>query len=271
MAGVKLAWLRRIPTAVAVLLVLDGALVLAPLIDFWAGSPFAIVRNRLDLDSEHSLPAWYSSMQWFCVGVLFGLFAIGAARGSWRKCSPGMVTMALFALLCLAFSAEEIIAIHEWLGQRSDVLLPGQSRANTRFSSTGIWPLLIGMPIVAILAFMVVQMRRIFAPAPRAMRLLIVGLAVMFAGALIVELGANLIAGAPDRSGMALLQLAIEEGFEMVGVSLLVWSALDLLHIHGFELHVPQHALSAAMRRDRMQAPPSSSHERGSARTRAST
>ena len=63
--------LRRIPVGICVLFAADVALVLAPTLDYLIGSPFSAVRNWLSLDSEFSLPAWYSSMQWLCAAMLF--------------------------------------------------------------------------------------------------------------------------------------------------------------------------------------------------------
>lgn len=234
-----MSWLRRIPVFIAVLIALDVALVLAPMIDFWLGSPYAIVRNTLNLDSEHSLPAWYSSIQWFCVGALFGVLAIGAFMSNFKKLPPGFATMAIFSLVCIAFSADEIVGIHEWLGLRSDALLPGGDRANISLWRTGVWPLLIGMPVVVIFVYMVMRMRRVFAPSPRALRLFIGGLALMFAGALLLELAANLIATPKESRGLVMLQVGAEEFLEMLGVSVLAWSALDLLRAYGVELRAP--------------------------------
>jgi hypothetical protein len=227
---------RRIPAGIVALLWINVLVVLAPVIDYALGSPFAIVRNTLDLDSEHSGPAWYSAILWFCAGALFGLLALSAAaQQSLARFAP----VAAFAVVCIAFSAEEIVGIHEWLGRQSDALLPGGDRSNIALSRTGIWPVLVGIPVLIILFFLIRNMRRLFAPAPRAFILLAIGLAIMFTGALAVELTSNLLAAPRQASAAALLQLACEEFLEMTGTTFVVWSAHELLQAYGFRLTHP--------------------------------
>src|SRR5687767_11486032 len=92
--------LRNVPRPIAVLFAAALALVVAPVIDFSLGSPFARLRNFIHLDGETTLQAWYSSMQWFCAAFLFGLFALHA----WASRLRGFVAVTLLALACLAFS-----------------------------------------------------------------------------------------------------------------------------------------------------------------------
>src|SRR5690606_19543507 len=161
-------FLRGIPLLILALFAADVALSAAPLIDQLAGSPFNRLRNFIDVSREASLPTWYSSMQWFCAGVLFALAPLYA----WRRRLPGMAALAGLALVCLVFSADEVAGMHEWLGKRSDVLLPGGERAGTVFWRTGPWPFVIGVPVIALLAVMIYRARKAFAPAPRSLRLL---------------------------------------------------------------------------------------------------
>jgi len=225
---------HRIPLIVVVLMMIDLLLVLAPAVNFLAGSPWGRLRQFLDLDAENSLPTWYSSVQWFCAAGLFGLLAVHA----WRIRACGMVALTALALMFMAFSADEIIGLHEWLGEKSDVLLPGGSRTTTVFSTTGIWPILVGAPVLAILTFSLLRIRHVFLPrAPRALGLLIAGIVIMFTGALAVELAANLVE--VRRSGLDLAQVMMEEFLEMLGVTFIVWSGVDILREYGFELRAP--------------------------------
>jgi hypothetical protein len=232
----------RIPVWIAILFAIDLALALAPVADFLLGSPYARLRNWLDLDSENSLQAWFSSMQWLCAAFLFGLIPLY----SWKRREPTLWTLSALALLCLVFSVDEILGIHEWLGDQSDVLLPGGSRANTALDRTGIWPFLIGIPVVAVLTVLVIVMRRMFArTAPGACGRLVAGVAIMFTGALLVELGKNVIDARAGAGGLSLLQLVIEEGLEMVGVTFIVWAAHEFALARGFAL-IPPAPLAAA-------------------------
>jgi len=232
---------RRIPAGICVLFAADIALVVAPTLDYLVGSPFSAVRNWLSLDSEFSLPAWYSSMQWFCAAMLFGLIPAYL----WKRRLPGMWALAALALLCLVFSIDEILGIHEWLGRQSDALLPHGHRDHTLFSRTGIWPIVIGLPVVAILAALLLSLKRVYTRSGKhACRRLVAGVIVMFSGALLVELANNFMETAVAGGGLALLQVVVEEFLEMVGVTVIIWAAYDFTVAHGFALSVPSGAIA---------------------------
>jgi hypothetical protein len=228
--------LRRIPILIALLFVIDIGLAMFPLVDFWAGSPFGRLRSVFNLDREHTIPTWYSSMQWFCAAVLFALFAVYGYRSRLR----GWLPVAAIALLCLACSVDEITAIHEFLGMISDRLFQGGSRQGTALWNTGMWPFVIGIPVLIVVTVLVHVMRQVFAAtASGALWKLIAGFAIMFTGALAIELGANLISVAPDSRGLVLGQVVLEEFLEMLGVTFIVWSGYELLAGYGFELRMP--------------------------------
>jgi hypothetical protein len=237
---------RRIPVGIALLFAIDASLVLAALLDYLAGSPFSQLRNWLNLDSEFSLPAWYSSMQWFCAAFLFGCISISV----WRHRAEGMWALATFSLLCLAFSIDEILGIHEWLGRQSDALLPGGDRHSTSFTRTGIWPLLIGIPVVTVLAVLLIFLQRMFVRTARTACIrLVAGVVIMFTGALIVELGSNVVAAGAGGDGLVILQLATEELLEMVGVTFIVWAAYEFALAHGLAITLPAHVASTEVLR----------------------
>jgi hypothetical protein len=232
-------WLPGIPLPIAFLLATNVVLVLIPMVDFWLGSPIRELRKLISLDGETTLQAWYSSMQWFCAGFLFGL---GTLHAYWSRLR-GVLALGTFALACIVFSIDEIAGIHEWLGHQSDAWLPGGSRKETALARTGLWPFVIGVPVLAAVALIVRQMRHLFLPAaPRALRLLVTGLVIMFTGALLIELGANLFERIPEHRGFNLAQLVVEEFLEMLGVSFIVWAACELLRAQGFALQMPGRA-----------------------------
>lgn len=229
--------MRRMPVPVIALLVVDVVLIALPVIDHAFGSPYNRLRHFLSLDDETTLQAWYSSIQWFVAGGLYGVLFIYAHRSQRR----GMLAIGLFASMCIAFSLDEIAWIHEWVGQKLDVFLPGGDRANTIFSRTGLWPLLIGLPVLGVLTAILLRARAIFFPfSPRAFRLLATGLVIMFTGALVIELMVNALERPVDYGGIHLLQHASEEFLEMSGVTIIVWSGLEILQAHGIELHIPE-------------------------------
>ena len=110
--------MRRIPPLVLALFTINLVLILLPVIDYAAGSPFAKLRNFFYLDAETTLQAWYSSMQWFLAASLFGAFALYA----YRSRLPGMLAIVAVTGLCMAFSGDEIARNPERLGERSDAV-----------------------------------------------------------------------------------------------------------------------------------------------------
>lgn len=231
-----LAGVRRIPLLIALLFAADLALAIIPVLDYEAGHPFQRLSNLFNLDTEGTVPTWYSSVQWFCAGAMFALFAVHALRTKMR----GALSIAILALACIAFSMDEIAEIHERVGAAADALMSNGTRNGTALWSTGLWPFVVGIPVIAMLAMALRGTRHIFlARSPQALMLLIAGFIVMFTGALAIELLANLIDAAAPRGGAFLAQVVVEELMEMLGVTLIAWSASSLLHAYGFGLKLP--------------------------------
>jgi len=230
------AGVRRIPLLIALLFAADCALALIPVFDYAFGHPFQRLSNLFNLDTERTVPTWYSSMQWLCAGVMFALVASHAGRSRMR----GALSIVVLALACVTFSVDEVAEIHERLGFATDAFMSGGSRAGTLLWNTGLWPFLIGIPAIAALAVAVRGTRHIFlARAPRALALLVVGFIVMFTGALVVELASNLVNAGAARGGASLAQVVVEEWLEMIGVTFITWSAFTLVHAYGFALQLP--------------------------------
>jgi hypothetical protein len=63
---------------------------------------------------------------------------------------------------------DEVATLHERLGNKLDIFLPGGSRQNTLFSTTGIWMFAIGVPFLALVGFLFLSVRTYFrhTPAP---------------------------------------------------------------------------------------------------------
>lgn len=237
-----LAGARRIPLLIALLFAADCALGLIPVIDFAAGHPWPRLSNLFNLDTEQTIPTWYSSMQWFCAGAMFASFASHA----WHRHMRGALCITALALACLVFSVDEIAEIHERLGFAADALMSGGTRNDSALWSTGLWPFLIGIPAITAIAVVVRGTRHIFlARAPRALVLLIVGFIVMFTGAVGVELVANFVS-ADKHSAAFLAQVVVEETMEMLGVTLIAWSAFSLLEAYGLDISVHPAAAASA-------------------------
>jgi hypothetical protein len=222
---------KKIPQIVLLLFVADLLLCFSYGLNFLIGEPFEQVTRLVKLDGEMNIPTWYSSMQWFCVAFLFGIFAIRnfdlSKRKSW--------VLLLLPLIFLVFSIDEVVCIHEWLGKKTDVLLPTCNRKDTFFRGTGIWFFVVGVPVFLGCLQVLWSMKKYFTRSLNLFRKMMIGTIIFFGGAIGVEVLSN-IPG--SHTFGSVLQNIFEEGTEMVGVTVLFWAAYDLLMLHGFRLHL---------------------------------
>ena len=186
------------------------------------GEPSYQLTQWLDLDGEQNIPTWYSSMQWFLAAALLGLFA-----QSFADLPPVRRWMlALLPLTFLAMSLDEVAGIHEWLGVKTDALLPDGDRTASVFSANGIWVLVIGVPFVALLGLLLYSLREFFRAAPAAFFTIMVGLGITFVGALAFEMLLNFI---PRYGRLETLSELCEEMLEMIGATTVIWGAYMLV------------------------------------------
>src|SRR5690606_30400245 len=66
---------RRVPALILLVFALDLLLALLYVGNYMVGHEYEPLTRFVDLDGEANLPTWYSSMQWFSVALLLGLFA----------------------------------------------------------------------------------------------------------------------------------------------------------------------------------------------------
>lgn len=207
----------------AALVAVDLALVGAHLLSLpLLGSPPHIA----NLAVEDSVPTWWASMQLLCAGVTIGLVALRRiARGS------RAVALTLLAAGLVMMSADEVISVHERLGRLSDTVFG--DRAGTALHLTGLWFVVIGLPAVAAIAATMVGCWRSLQSVPGTLPRLIWGFAILFLGALGVEGLTNLLVDdANYASPRFMILVAFEEGFEMLGGSLLAWAGVSFLRHH---------------------------------------
>ena len=192
-----------------------------------ADHPVGELSSFIDLNGEQNLPAWYSSIQWFCVTALLGIFAVRNFRFS----HPSSWLLLTLPPVFLLLSLDEIAQIHEWLGNKSDALLPGASRAGTPFFHTGIWMFLLGLPFLILFNMLVLSTRVYFRRAPGALMKLLLGMAIMLGGSIGIETLHNFV---EPGSLFGTLQILFEELCEMVGATIILWGSYEILHSHGF-------------------------------------
>lgn len=248
---------NKIPRIVVLLFAADLFLCFSYGVNHLVGKPFNQITRLLMLDGEMNIPTWYSSVQLFCVAVLFGIFAIRNTDRSVRSW-----ILLLFPFIFLVFSIDEVSCVHEWLGKKSDVLLPAGDRKDTFFRLTGIWFFVVGIPVFLGCMQVLSSFRRYFAISRNVFRKMMIGMFIFFGGAIGVEVLSNL----PERDSLGwVMENIFEEGMEMVGVTVLFWAAHDLLMEHGFGWHLDRatEVRASALLMDRYPVPEGKSQVAG--------
>ena len=128
----------------------------------------------------------------------------------------------------LLLSMDENVQIHEWLGQKSDMLLEGGSRLNTPFVRSGIWFLLLGIPFIVFITAYICFLKKFFKETYN-YRSLIIGFTIFIVGSLGFEGLSNFF---PDaQAAGSILLVTIEEFLEMLGVTVILNGMLNLCDI----------------------------------------
>lgn len=171
-----------------------------------------------NLDGEANVPAWFSSMQLFVIGLVMLLAAASPQRGQ-----DGL--RGLLMLLGCAFvflSMDEAAAVHEKV---TTVL--SRVRWAPRFSGGhGIW-------MFAYVALAAAMMAALFRPIARLVRFyprdvwgVVAGLGILGAGAVGVEAVGYELVGDNAAVAVKTLQVAAEEFLEMLGASVILVSTV---------------------------------------------
>jgi hypothetical protein len=211
----------RVPRFIQVLFIINLTLALAYVLDYLVGRPYRPLTQFLDLNGECNLPTWYSSVQWFAVAALLGLFA----KRNASRASPRSWLLFALPIVFLAFSLDEVAQIHEAVGKRSDALFIGD-RAQSMFSRTGIWMFVVGMPFAAFFIALVLLIRDFFRHARAALVTALIGVAILLLGAVGIEVLRNWVM---PGSAYDILQAFLEELCEMTGGTVVLWGSYELL------------------------------------------
>ena len=211
-----------IPKSVLLLLLGDLFLLFGMVVIYWHQHLGDFLSRILNLGEEASIGTWFSSVQWTLVGILAWRYF----QNQMQRKAKGAFFLIGFPLIFFAFSLDEVAQIHESLGQIADQRFLGASYQDSWFHLTGIWMLALGIPVVLGLGVLFFFLRRFF-PLKQGGRLVLLGFAVFFLGALGMETISNLFQSSQDWG--IVVETAIEEEMEMLGVTLLFWGFHRLL------------------------------------------
>jgi len=213
---------ERMLAFVGVLLGLDLLLVMAHLFGGWLEAESFLWTHTFHLDSEANVPTWYSSAKLLLVTVVWGSLAYGGwlMRGKWSAV-PLLVAGVFFVL-----AVDETAVLHEHISFIIDrLILESGDRNTTAFSETGIWPLVVGPPVLVGLLLVLWQAARQY--DRRYVALALAGGAVLVGSSAGTETLLNFV----PRNGPArwmYFQIAAEEGGELIAATLLVWASLGI-------------------------------------------
>jgi len=207
---------------VAILVAIDLALGLVYLAYFLIGRPYRTLAELVDLDAEANLPTWYATVLWFSVAMILWVFARRRVTRSRARSWFLLVLPALFLL----FSLDEMIEIHERVGLLSDILLPHGTREGTSFARTGLYSVIIGIPVVIAFVGLIAAVRPYLGRYPAGFAKLAggFGLFMLAAG------GLDLLSNFVELGSLAsTLQVLVEEVTEMLAATLILWGAYELI------------------------------------------
>lgn len=211
-------------------LIVDATLValhlLAPV---WAGRTVGV----FDLNTEGNLPTWWSSGKLAWAGILFAIVALCQ-----RTQGLSYRFVGLLAVVLVAMSIDETASIHEKIGGWVD----GATRRQTTFAKTGYWFVFLGVPVAIAVGVFLLYARRQLSAVPFTAARLALGFFTLFSGALAVEMFANFV---ESYTVMSRLQVALEEGLEMVGGTILLWAGAVFFVSHPSMQGLVNHAPNA--------------------------
>ncbi|WP_152532221.1 hypothetical protein [Leptolyngbya sp. Heron Island J] len=210
---------RQVPRSVTILLSLDLLFCFVYVVTHLLIASFVEPYYLWNLDSEGSIASWYSVFKYLGVAVLAALFV-------YRRMAKGQISLAILGLptVFLAMGIDEGARLHEQMSKYIDMFLPGGDRANTPFHETGIWMFVIGIPFIIFFLLWIYRLRKELINYRANLRLLTVGMGILLTGAVGFESVSNFLYGTAW-----LIEVAFEEGFEMVGVSVIWWSMCNML------------------------------------------
>lgn len=213
----------RVPKLIIVFLIIDIGLCALYIINVAFGHSYLSINMFLDLDNEISLATWYSSMQYFCLFILSSIFYINKRK----LASRNSFLLIFLPVIFLLMSIDESTSIHESIGAVGDILLPSGSRDGTFFNRTGIWMILVGLPFFIFFMVLMYSTKTHFGRDNNSFGKLMTGMIILLIGALGIEFLANLV-----DDDYYFIEVAFEELFEMIGVTIMVWAVYDLVLVN---------------------------------------
>lgn len=213
-----------------------------------AGSP-SQVGVLFNLDEEANVPAWFSSMQLFSIGLVMLLAAGSPLRG--RDGQRGLVTLLGCGFVFL--SMDEAAGFHE----KVTTVMSRVSWAPRFSGGHGIWMFVYVVLAAAAVAALYRPIVRLVRSYPRDVLGVAAGLGILGLGAVGVEAIGYEFLGDNPTIGLKTLQVAAEEFLEMLGGSVILVSTVRFaareVPAMPSEMEAsafPQHSVASEVERD---------------------
>jgi hypothetical protein len=217
------------PPIIGWLLAIDFVLVTSYLVNHFSGAPFWKVTQLLDLNGEPTFATWYSAMKLGSIGLVLALACW--TRLPKNGARDGMLT--IVPLIFWMMSLDEVAQIHEWLGEKGDLLLPGGTRHGSWLPHTGFWMFQMGIPFAVFCWWLLRRAEARLPACSRGYRLLGLGMLIFLVGANGWEILSNYVYQQPDYYA---IEAFAEELSEMTGATVMLWGALQLAADLGLEV-----------------------------------
>ena len=184
---------------------------------------FSKSHHIIDLDGEANFPSWFSSVQLFFIGflLLLQLFKTPQLK------NISLIFLSIIGLSFLFLSLDESISFHEKFNFRFVHIdwLP-------RFKNNhGLWiPIYLAM-IISFLFFSKHQISNVWKYYRKELTIFSTGMVLFLLGGVVLEIISYEYLRVNELSKAYLLEVAMEEGLEMIGATFMLYASL-LLALH---------------------------------------
>lgn len=211
----------RWPRSVFYCLLLSDLLLVAL---YWAGTIFTHpeYQSFTDLDGEANLASWFSSSQILLIAILGWLLVYSSEKTG----APSRLFLAFFATGAMLWSMDETSQMHERItqctGARYVDWLPQFMTSHKAIAVT------LAAVALVIASKILKEVISLWRESRRVCLIAISGFTLCFLGGIVIEtLGYRFVA--VDSGLMHMVQVSVEEFFEMAGASLILYSLSLLL------------------------------------------
>ena len=218
--------LGHVPPVIKLFLLIDLLFVLAyPVNQMLFAGADGFAATFFDLDKESNAPTWWSTSQLLLIGVVL----LGFAYHQFDRREPRSWALALAPALFLFLSLDEAAMVHEAVGRMLDGLVHLGDREDSTLRETGVWMFFCAPALLAVVAGLGLTCARFFRGRRHILIRFAVGFGLLVGSAAGIETISNFVG---DGFGYQ-LETLVEEAGELIGETVLLWAALELLASYG--------------------------------------